>query len=347
MSNKANLDKKIILVSPLPPPIGGIASWTQSYLKYLDKQNICYKHVNSAVVGKRTKNNKTSYIQELKRMIKLRKDIKRAITNESNLIIHYNASCFTQGLIRDLFVLQGIKVPIVYQCHCNLDTNINNNIAKLFFSLICHKVSAVCVLNNASKKTAEIYTEKVFYVPNFIDKLNCSHRKVSEQLDKICYVGRVEKKKGIQELLEAADRCSNIEFNIIGPITDSDFKNVNKSNVKLWGPVENSQIFEILNKMDAYVLPSYSEGFPLGVLEAMSCGLPIIASDVGSIKDMISEYGGILVQPYSVEDLVYAFNKISSKDIRMKMSEYNIEKVEKHYYIDIVIKQFFDIYSSL
>lgn len=347
MSDESKISKKVVLVSPLPPPIGGIASWTESFLSYLNTHNMSYKHVNSAVIGKRIHNKKTLYIEELRRMFKLRCKIKSAIKNESNVVVHYNASCFTQGLIRDLFVLLGIKAPIVYQCHCNLDTNISNKVSRFFFSLICHKVSAVCVLNNASKKTAEIYSRNVFYVPNFVDKLSCDHKEISEQLNKVCFVGRVERKKGIHELISAATKFPNIEFDIIGPITDVDFKDINVPNVKLWGPVENCKIYEILKKMDAYVLPSYSEGFPLGVLEAMSCGLPIIASDVGSIKDMISEYGGILVRPYSVEDLIDSFNKISSKDIRMKMSEYNIEKVKNHYLIDVVVKQFFEIYSSL
>lgn len=345
MSN-ISIDKKVILVSPLPPPVGGIASWTESYIKYAEKNDIKCHLINSAVVGERVQTGKISYKDEIKRTKKLHDELKRWSKQEKDTVIHYNASCFTKGLIRDLFVLAGIKAPIVYQCHCNLDTNINNRLAKLMFSLVCKMVAVVCVLNTASVKTAKLYHNNVFYVPNFIDKPTLENKYISEHIENVCFVGRVEKRKGIQELLNAAKVLPEIHFNIIGPIEDKNFKNIYIPNVKFWGSVDNKEIFGVLKEMDVYILPSYSEGFPLGVLEAMSCGVPVIASDVGAIKDMLGEKGGLIIKPKSSDDIISSLNKMKSKEIRKQMSDFNINRVKEFYTIDAVMKQFLNIYSS-
>ena len=345
MQLKREDDFKIVLVSPLPPPIGGIASWTQEYMKYIEEKNIKCHLINSAVVGDRIGTERVSYTDEIRRMIDLRRQLKYCTKKEKNTVVHYNASCFTKGLLRDLLVLNSVRSPIVYQCHCNLDTNLDNKLARILFYLICKKVSAVCVLNSSSKVTAEKYHKDVYYVPNFVREVQCSQKEINKKIKKVCFVGRVEKKKGIQELLEAARKLPEIEFNIIGPIKDEMFNNINMLNVNFWGAVENKDVINILKNMDVYILPSYSEGFPLGVLEAMSCGVPIVASDVGSIRDMIEEKGGVLIKPHSSDDIVNAIDKIESKEVRRNMSEYNTEKVEKCYTIDAVMKRFSCIYS--
>ena len=100
MSN-ISTNKKVILVSPLPPPVGGIASWTESYIKYAKNNNIKCHLINSAVVGERVQTGKISYKDEIKRTKKLHDELKWWSKNEKETVIHYNASSFTKGLIRD------------------------------------------------------------------------------------------------------------------------------------------------------------------------------------------------------------------------------------------------------
>lgn len=337
----------VILVSPLPPPVGGIASWTQSYLKYINENNIKCFHINSAVVGDRAVSGKLNYINEIKRLLKIKKQLIKLVKEEKNVVIHYNASCFTKGLIRDYIVLHGIKAPVLYQCHCNLDTNLKNDISKYLFKKIANIVDTVCVLNSDSLKTAKNYHDKVYYMPNFIDDTKIGEIKIRDKVKNICFVGRVEKRKGIDELLEASKQFPLITFNIIGPLEDECYNFSKYQNVKYLGFKENNEVMKILDNMDIYVLPSYSEGFPLGILEAMCHGLPIIASDVGSISDMIENKGGLLVEPKSSKDIVLAINKMLDKRVRKNMSEFNIGKVKNEYLIEIVLEKFFAIYRNM
>ena len=339
--------RNIILVSPLPPPIGGIASWTEAFINYCHKTGASCAIVNSSVSEKRAVSSKVSCMEEWKRLRRIQKELKQAVQQQKDCVIHYNASCFTAGLIRDYLVLKGTNAPIVYQCHCNLDTNLNNKIASFMFQKVCNMAKAVCVLNSASYKTASKYHKNVKYIPNFIEEIYRDKTAVNEKIRNICFVGRVSAAKGIYEYIEAGKSLPDLQFHIVGPSEDSILPLCNTGNFKIWGPQPHDKVIELLKQMDVYVLPSYTEGFPLGVLEAMSCGLPVIATDVGSISDMIGNQGGILIPQKSSNAIVSALRKIDSHDIRQKMAEFNIEKVRSEYLVEKVLAQLREIYDSL
>lgn len=341
--------KKILLVSPLPPPIGGIASWTQSFIKYCEENGLDCTIINSAVTETRSKTGKISFLDELKRVLKLRKDLKNKIkeNKDKEIIIHYNSSCYLFGLIKDLGVLLLCSKPVIYQCHCNLPVQLNKKISFYLFKIICKIVSVICVLNTGSMEIVKNLKEEVYYIPNFIKKDYVKNKKINKEIKKCCFVGRIEKKKGIVEYVEAAKQCKEKEFYLVGPLKDKSLDFSKISNIKFLGPKSNKEVIEILKIMDVYILPSYTEGFPLGVLEAMSCGLPVIATDVGAISDMIGSEGGVLIKTKSSKEIVDALERISSQDIREKMSIFNINKVKNEYLIDMVMKKFINIYEML
>lgn len=341
--------KKILLVSPLPPPIGGIASWTQSFIKYCEENRLDCTVINSAVIGTRSKTGKISFFEELKRVLRLRKNLQSKIKENKSreIIIHYNSSCYLLGLIKDLVVLSFCSKPVVYQCHCNLAVQLNKKTPFYLFKLICKIVNVICVLNTDSMKIVKRLKKQVYYIPNFIEKADVDNKKIDKKLKKCCFVGRVEKRKGIVEYIEAAKQCKEKDFYIIGPLEDKSLDFSKIPNIKFLGPKSNKEVIEILKTMDVYILPSYTEGFPLGVLEAMSCGLPVIATDVGAISDMIGSEGGVLIKTKSSKEIVDALERISSQDIREKMSIFNINKVKNEYLIDVVMKKFINIYEML
>lgn len=110
------------------------------------------------------------------------------------------------------------------------------------------------------------------------------------------YVGRLSPEKGIIPFLESIKKINlkakNIKFLIIG---DGPLKNEVENYIKenkltntfLLGWIAHDTIPSYLNKMKLLVLPSYSEGLPNVMIEAMGCGTPILVSEVGSIPDFI------------------------------------------------------------
>lgn len=133
--------------------------------------------------------------------------------------------------------------------------------------------------------------------------------------------------KGIKYLVEAAAETDdqNIIFAIIGDgaMRDEIEKNIAgsslKEKIKFLGAIEEA--YRYLSAFDIFVLPSIKEGAPYAILEAMHAGLPIVATDVGSVKEMLADYQNkIIVAPADAKALKEAILAIkplhSSKNFK-------------------------------
>lgn len=104
------------------------------------------------------------------------------------------------------------------------------------------------------------------------------------------------------------------------------------------GRVKN--VAEFLSRAKCFVLPSFYEGNPISILEAMAAGLAVIATSVGGAADVISNsINGFLVDPYDLNDLEYKMEKIiQSDDLLKSMSDNNIDKASSFNMTKIAVK---------
>lgn len=193
-----------------------------------------------------------------------------------------------------------------------------------------------------------------FLSPNYVDlskfknmRSNDSRSQIKKLENKIrvIYVGRLEEEKGIRVLLNAIKTLSNenniLEFSLIGDgllkgwvkkfIKENKIKNVN-----LLGTINHEDMPKIYNMADIFVLPSYTEGSPASLIEAMSCGTASIATAVGLCKKIIKNgENGILIPPGDPLKLSEAIkNLMINKDLQEKFSKngrISIFKYTKHY----------------
>lgn len=126
---------------------------------------------------------------------------------------------------------------------------------------------------------------------------------------RVIYVGRLESIKGYYDLVEAAKKITrdkkNVRFYLVGNLTGKDeyVKNNSSSQIVFLG--HRNDIFSILKTMDIFVLPSYSEGLPNALMEAMAAGLACAASDVGGVKILLKDQEtGLLFQPGNQKEIV-------------------------------------------
>lgn len=351
------MNNKILLISPAPPNIGGIATWTEIYVKDLSKYNMNVILVDTSVIGKRsaTNDDKISILSEIQRSLKIWSSTFLCLIKEYPQIMHLNTSCSNRGVYRDFLCALFAKLfgkPIILHCHCNVKDQLGNDkYAVTCFQKLCKLSSIILVLNKFSKEYVNVLSKtEATIMPNFISADFILHRRIiNNSIKRIVYVGQVRKSKGIDSIIEVAKNNKSIIFDLVGPLTSEyDETTLGKiENIVLHGAQKKEYIKKILDKADIFLFPTKSEGFSLALLEAMARGLPVITTDVGANKDMIEDRGGVIVPFDDSLAIEAAINRMSNKDLREKMSIWNINKVANNYTIDIVMQRLTDLYKSI
>lgn len=164
-------------------------------------------------------------------------------------------------------------------------------------------LSWVNTLVSDSNKVSVLYNS----VPDMNTKSETSNEK------SILFLGRLEHQKGVEELIHAfsliAPKFENAVLNLAGEGDLEKYQSLVHhlkidSKVNFLGWISGIEKAEYLSKATIYCLPSYNEGFPMGVLEAMSARTPVIATRVGGIPDAITDRkDGLLVEPGDIKTL--------------------------------------------
>lgn len=157
------------------------------------------------------------------------------------------------------------------------------------------------------------------------------------------FVGRVLRDKGVIEYVEAARTLKSTypqaAFHLVGPL-DSNPSGINADIVSGWvkeGIVQYhgavSDVKPFLAACSIFVLPSYREGTPRSVLEAMSCGRAIITTDAPGCRETVQDgVNGFLVKPRDSADLATAMTRLAgSNELREQMGRTSRELAEQKY----------------
>lgn len=345
----------VLLLSPLSPPNGGIASWTDSYLKWANHNEYSVSIVNTAVIGRKANNinSKSDIITEIKRFYKIRNELLKVLKMNKTFIAHINLSLSGYGILRDYILARTIKkrkIKVLVQFHCSVvDFNKRANcVQKYFFSKIENLSDTLVYLNRLDFEVFGSKKNRSFIVPNFVDvKKIIRERSIRDNITRVVFVGHVNKNKGITELLEAAKTLPQIVFDIAGPISGKFDGIARSSNAIFHGNLSRNNVIDLLYQADVFVLPSYSEGFSIALLEAMASGLPVIVSRAGANEEIVTDKSGIMLNHITPRDIVEAITNLQSKEKRVCMAKYNFEKAQKEFDLDKVLLRFVNIYEGM
>lgn len=280
----------------------------------------------------------------LKRIIRVLESYygwKKLLSINSDAIIHYNYPLDTPSILRDFFFIRyaykyGRKMVI----HLHGGLYLFKDKKPWLIDFILNKVFGydvpLIVLSDKEKEhICKIYhRNNVYALPNCIDisVAKTFQRQESHGRLRLLYLGRIDKNKGIDFILDALKVLNkqDVEFifrmagkeNVEGEYINK-FKAELKENFEYCGVVSGKSKYNLLKDSDMFVMPSFYEGLPMALLECMSWGVVPIVTDVGSIGEYVKDgENGQLVKVKDIASIVNAIMPfVNNRDLLKKMSE--------------------------
>lgn len=264
---------------------------------------------------------------------------------------------------------QKIKVPYILEFHhisgypkaANLKEKIyaNQLVWKLYWKIFGSKAKAVRVVNQNQTPefliNAGVPENKISYIPSaYIDLEIFKPMNLEKEYDLI-FVGRLEKNKGINLLLEALleikklrnREMDNISLLVVGegPLREGLLRycaNSLKDNVVFYGWAKDSQeVAKLLNQSKVLVMPSYNEGGPRVVLEAMACGVPVLATNVGLMPDLANK-NAVKITDWNAEDIANKAKELFENEYERKILSQTGIEIAKQFEKKEVVKNYAD-----
>lgn len=282
-------------------------------------------------------------------------------------LIHINTAINTSAIIRDtlLSILSNLlnkkSVLYIHGGKYFWDTNMNF-ILHLFVRIMLRLSDKVIVLSDKeriylSDKYNPAHTGiKVlpYCVLRHFAKININKNK---EITEILFLGRIHPDKGIKEIIDSIkllnSRTKNFRFILCGdgPKKQNIVKILSEllnNRFRYEGVVRSEKKYEILQRADILLLPSYYEAMPMSILEAMAYGCVPVVTDVGSVNTVIKHNNnGFFVKKqdhYDIADkLQYLIN---NKAVLQHLSINAYQTIKKHYSCDNYIKNLKEIYEE-
>lgn len=259
------------------------------------------------------------------------------------------------------YVLEIMHIP-GYPKAANTKEKIYKTLLKFFIKPDSSKAKAIRVINKSQVSDflikAGVARNKLIYIPAFYIDLNIFRPLGIAKKYDLVFAARLEKNKGIALLLQAMSnvkaRMPNVKLLIIGSgplkaeLQDYVKRNDLEHNVFFSGWLETAEDVALAyNSAKIFINPSFNEGGPRVVLEAMACGLPVITTQVGLMPDIIKdEENGLFTswEPRMIaEKILYL---LDSQEMQAKFSSVGLEVV-KQFEKTAAVKNFADELKKL
>ncbi len=374
--------RKLLLAGPLALPgtyIGGIAVLSAQMIHCWDLPYELVTYNTNTVARDYGSVNRLN-VTNVMRVLRNAKDLVRIILREQPGIVHFHTSRH-MALLKDLalvLLLRALGCAVVGHIHhASLPTLFVGQSA--FFRRLQVLLLATCFnriillsenlkrelsshLGGAARRRFESRSTVLYNFTELPEARRQAPRPISEAR-RLFFSGNVGQQKGVFDLLTAAAHLRSLEipaFELVlaGPfdspaegerltrlISELRLENL----VKLTGPVYGEQKKELFQSSDVFVLPSFGEGVPLSILEAMSYGLPVVATAVGGIPEILEPgQTGFLIAPGNPQALAEALSKLlRDPNLCSSMGAAGRRRIEQSYSPSSFLCQLESIYTGL
>lgn len=271
--------------------------------------------------------------------------------------------------------LTQLPIPVITTIH-GLSNVFNKSVSPLIIYLnfsfiltpyfekkLLHSATKIIAVSSFMKNNVDSIigkNSKTIFIPNGIDPQKYVNRKVSKQKGNpsLFCAGRLIKIKGIDILLKSLPAVK-IHYPDVRLYIAGDGPQYNKlkilsaklgldENIAFLGFLNNKEMIQFFASTDIFVMPSRFENAPITLIEALASGIPIVASDVGGIPEILCDGKyGILVEPENPIELARNILELTDNlELRTKMSEIGKERAQEYTW-DLIVKKTIELYQSV
>lgn len=269
------------------------------------------------------------------------------------------AATFTcNGGICEKCLSGGLKFSVKNKCYRN--SRVHTFIVALMLKInriigSYNKVSKYIALTQFSKQKLEILIPKdrIAIKPNFMDRKTEETIMINDR-KYFMFLGRVDNLKGIDILLDSWKNIKEEKLIIVGSGPEENrVKNYiydNKiQNIDFLGYMNKEEAIDILSRAKALIIPSqWYEGLPMTLVESFSMNIPVIASKLGNLENLVNDgVNGLLFEFNDKYDLINKVNKVrNDKEFALKLSMGAKESFEELYSEKVNYKILMNIYNE-
>lgn len=320
---------KIMIVGSEEIVSGGMTSVIRNQLNYLEKKYTTIK-IDTHFKGKKI----IGFSKFLISYIKIIYFVYFKKIDVVHLHTSYEGSFWRKSLIANsipknkvVYHMHGGKFPSFYDSL--------NFILKKYVDWSLGRAKRVLVLGAywSQYYVEEIKLNNTYTVNNFLEIPNINPYNSNGK--KIVMLANYHKDKGFEDLISAFLKISDFNKStklFLAGNKVTQFINIDHPQIILADWIDEEEKQRILSECCLLVLPSYREAQPVCIIEAMAYGIPVIASYIGSIPDMLGEFSEYLISPGDVDRMSYLINKIlNDESIRLALSNINYQKAITEY----------------
>jgi len=251
---------------------------------------------------------------------------------------------FIHFFTRVPYVLEIMHIPGLPRAASTKEL-IYKYLSALFIGIDAHRARAVRVINQNQTKNflikAGVPVSKIKYIPAFYIDFDIFKPESVEKKYDLIYAARLEKNKGISSLIKSVsvlrETKPKIKLLVIGQGPElkklkSEVKNLGlEDNIEFSGWLNGSEdMAQLFNQSRIFVNPSFNEGGPRVVLEAMACGLPVITTKVGLMLDIIKDGENGIFTDWDPKDMAENISKLlQDEGLQNKFKTASLELVKQ------------------
>ena len=355
---------RIVMLGPTPPLTGGMATVVSNLQESSLAKDCLLVILNN---GKTTSEDRSLTIGIATQLSLFGRLIKTILRKKTDIVHIHTCSGFT--FWRDcihMIVSRLLGCKVFWHIHGGFFDQFITNMffwQRALLKTVLATGSNTIVLSKAWLEKLKPYAPDARWkiIPNGV-MVPQNHRLPSVDPPCFLFMGDLSRQKGIHDLVAATSAASKNGFKgkvyLAGGEPSPGEKNkVQKlildlnvgSHVRLLGIVSGNKKTEALREADCFVLPSYAEGLPMALLEAMAYERPVITTDVGGIPELVRDgQEGFLIKPGDVQALAERMTLLNNdKKLRQEMGRAGRRRVEENYSMDVMVERIMKVYREI